>query len=337
VKITIFSFTILLIGSSLFFGLQAGFASDEQPKRDAAVILSKAAELVDLQARDRTPFLLLADVVLHDGDESLNGVFAMAWAAPGQYRRVFRFPNFTATEVVTDGTIYRQRNTDALPLMVWELDELLLPASKYRLTPQAKVRRIRTERSGAAELTCVLTQAPWTDSKMCVNTVTGEPFSIDRGVDAYRMESMREHFEFADYQPFEGRMFPHKLTFRGWNARVIEVQIQKLIRAQAFPSDEFSPPKGATRSHFCDLPESTGEVRPSTGNAIPIGLTDVEVDMYFQVSPVGGVRYAQVVYSSAPLKNNEILHWFIGTHFPVKTCSGTPIAYETMISLLSGH
>jgi len=118
---------------------------------------------------------------------------------------------------------------------------------------------------------------------------------------------------------------------------VVEVQVQKLIRAQSFPSDEFTPPKGATRTGFCESPEATGEVRPSTGNAIPIGLTDIRVDMYFQVSPAGGVRYAQVVYSSAPLKNNEILHWFIGTHFPVKTCSGTPISYETMISLASGH
>jgi hypothetical protein len=183
----------------------------------------------------------------------------------------------------------------------------------------------------------VLAQNDFTDSKICVNTATGEPFSVDRGVDAYRTESMCECSMFADYQPFEGRSFPRKLTFRGWNAHVVEVRIQKLIRPQSFTSDEFTPPKGASRTGYCDSPEVNGEVRPSMGNAIPIGFTDVEVDMYFQVSPTGGVRYAQVVYSSDPLKNKEILSWFVGTHFPIRTCSGTPIGYETLIRLKSGH
>src|SRR5437588_1586732 len=195
-----FRFSILLIGTTRLLGLHTAFAADDLPKGDAAVILSKAAGLVDLQTPGATPFLLLADVMLREGDKSTSGVFAMAWAAPGQYRRVFRFPNFTATEVVTDDTIYRQRNTDALPLMVWELDELLLPASRYRLNPQARVTRMRTERSGTVELTCVLTQAPWTESKICVNSATGEPFSLDRGVDAYRMEYLREHFDIAYFQ-----------------------------------------------------------------------------------------------------------------------------------------
>jgi hypothetical protein len=153
----------------------------------------------------------------------------------------------------------------------------------------------------------------------------------------YGFESFREHYELSDYRPFEAKTFPRQLSFRGWKQRTIEVRIDKLMRADSFPADEFTPPQGAERSHFCEEPESTGELMPSTGNAIPVGLRDVEVDMYFQVSPIGGVQFAEVVQSSAPLKNKEILNWFVGTHFPVKTCAGTAIAYETIVTVMSGH
>jgi hypothetical protein len=196
-------------------------------------------------------------------------------------------------------------------------------------------RADRTFRLNRSDLRAA--RAASTDSKICVDSATGKPFSIDRGTDFARLPTLREHFEFTDYQPFEGRAFPRKLTFRGWGAREVEVQLQKLIRVQSFQADEFAPPKGASRTHFCQSPQTAGDIRPNTGNTIPIGFTDLEVDMYFQVSPAGGVQYAQVVYSSDPLKNNEILHWFLGTHFPVETCSGVPISYETIVRLVSGH
>jgi hypothetical protein len=338
-----FWLAIFLI-SSLVFESQAGFAVDRPPKQDAAPVLSRAAELVDLQSPGGTPFLLLANVTLREGSKSVQGAFAMAWAAPGRYRRVFRFPGFTATEVVTEGAIYHQRSTEAMPLMIWELDQLLAFTSNYRLGSEWKVLGVQSEQSGGTELNCVRAQTGLADSKICVNATTGEPFSIDTGPDAFRMERMREHSgvnehsEFADYKPFGGRTFPRNLTFRGWDARMIEVQVEKLIQVKEFATGEFTPPQGATKTGFCEAPETSGEVTPNAGpNRIPVNFTDMEVDMYFQVSSVGGVRYAQVVYSSNPLKNNEILHWFIGTHFPIKSCSGTPVAYEKLVRLKTAH
>ncbi len=79
------------------------------------------------------------------------------------------------------------------------------------------------------------------------------------------------------------------------------------VRVDSFPADEFVPPAGAMRMQFCETPETTGEGRPSTGNAIPIGLRDTEVARYFQVSPLGGVKNAEVVSSTNPLKNREII------------------------------
>ncbi|MGA8298840.1 MAG: hypothetical protein WCB53_04925 [Terriglobales bacterium] len=336
--LTVRLITVLL--TVVFFLRSGATCAAEQVPRDASAVLSKAAQVVDLQSIGGAPFLLLANVVLHEGQKDVAGVYGVTWAGPGQYRRVLQFPNFSATEVVTGGFIYRQRSTDAPPLIIWELDELLSPASQYRLdglAPQAKVQRVQSEQTGGTELTCVLTQVAHGHVKLCVDAATGKPFSIDRGADAGTESAMREHFEFADFQPFEGRAFPHKFSFRGWDSRTIEVQVQRLVRVHAFAADEFTPPKGATPEAFCEEPQTTGELNPSSGGTIPIGFRNIEEALYFRVNPSGGVRYAQALYSSAPLQSKEIISWFIGTRFPVESCAGNPVPYEMVILFATGH
>lgn len=328
------TFAMLLVGALL--SPMSLPASDAKPAEDGASILSKASALVDLEITGGVPFVLQADVVLHEGKNSVQGVFAMAWAAPDQYRRVLRFPGFTSTEVVLNGVLYRQRTTEeSLPLMIWELNQLLSFESDFRLAPPWKMQHIQPEQAEGVALTCVLTQSDMNQRKLCFNAASGVPYSIDEGTDVHSLEFLREHTEFAEYQPFEGRTYPRKLIFRGWGSRAIEVRVQKLVHVQSFAADEFTPPKGATRTHFCESPDISGGVNPSTGSTIPIGFRNIEVDMYFQVTPAGGVRNAQVVYSSDPIHDKEILGWFVGTHFPIRTCSGTPVSYETMVRLMT--
>ena len=277
--------------------------------------------------------MLLAKVRLQDGNKSVDGLYAIAWT-PERFRRVFRFPNFTETDVMVEGSIYRQRSTNAMPLLIYELDGLIDFISAIKPDPEARSRKIDKT---TANLKCVSLLRDITEKKICLASDTSLPMSIDRNQDAVGLEALRERFEFADYQPFGTKQFPRTLNFHGWNSRSIQVQIDKLVKVESFPPDEFVPPAGSTRMHFCDNPKTTGETRPFTGNAIPVGLTDTEVAMYFQVSPLGAVRDAEVVYSTNPLKNKEILNWFVGTHFPVKSCAGQPIAYETIVTLVSGH
>jgi hypothetical protein len=318
----------LLVG----FLIGRGICTD-YPETDAQSLLSRASEQVAIKTPASASFMLLAKVQLHDGDKSVDGVYAIAWA-PGRFRRVFRFPNFSETDVMVNGVIYRQRTTSALPLMIYELDNLI--DSLTTVKPDSKAKLMKIDKT-SSDLLCVSLERDVTKAKICVNSGTSLPVSIDKRLNAFGLESLQEHYEFADYQGFGSKQFPRTLNFRGWNSRSIQVQIDKLVRVESFPADEFVPPAGATRMQFCETPETTGEVRPSTGNAIPIGLRDTEVAMYFQVSSLGGVKNAEVVSSTNPLKNKEILNWFVGTHFPVRSCAGQPIEYETIVILDVGH
>ncbi len=329
-------FFVWLTCAFVVFNARPAHASDEA-KEDANVLLTKAAALVDLQAPDAAPYMMLAKVEIHEGGKSVEGVYAVASAGPGKSRRVFRIPNFTSTEVITDGSTYIERSTEALPLPIWEANQLLVPADLYRPDSKWILQRVEHDHAGTLQLTCTIFRADLSDARLCVNVATGEPYSVDRHSDATHFSAVHERFEFADYQPFEGRTFPRKLTFHGWNSQVVEVQVQKLFRADSFPADEFVSPQKAVRFPYCASPETKGELRPSTHGSIPFGFRDIRIDIYFQVSAEGGIRYAQVVYSSDPLHSNEILGWFVGTHFPIRSCAGTPIPYETVTTLAFGH
>ncbi len=305
----------------------------DNPEYDARSVLSRASEQVAIKTPASASFMLLAKVQLHDGNKSVDGLYAMAWA-PGRFRRVFRFPNFSETDVMVEGAIYRQRTTNALPLMIYELDNLI--DSLTAIKPDSKTKLMKIDKT-SSDLLCVSLERDVTKAEICVNSGTALPVSIDKWLDGFGREPLQEHYEFGDYQVFGSKQFPRTLSFRGRNSRSIQVQIDKLVRVDSFPADEFVPPAGAMRMQFCETPETTGEVRPSTGNAIPIGLRDTEVAMYFQVSPLGGVKNAEVVYSTNPLKNREILNWFVGTHFPVRSCAGQPIEYETIVTLAVRH
>jgi hypothetical protein len=324
--------------SSIYFAILAGVllyntvAPTQSVLSTPDAVLTKAGDLVDFTHSGAPGVMLLAKVHLQGEGKSTDGLYALAWA-PGRFRRVFRFPNYAETDVMIDSTIYRQRSTEALPLLIWELQQLLDIGNSLRHDPKSRLHLL----GNSADRTCVNRQTELFESRICVNSATGELRSIDQGTNTYDLSSLREHFEFSDYEPFAKIVFPRKLTFHGWDSRTIDVHIDKLLTVASLPADEFAAPAGAEREHYCEKPETRGELRPSTGNAIPIGLSDTEVDMYFRVSPIGGVRYGQVVYSNNPLKNEEILNWFIGTHFPVRTCIGEPVGYETIVTLRSGH
>jgi hypothetical protein len=174
--------------------------------------------------------MLLAKVKLQEGGKSTDGVYALAWT-PGQYRRVFRFPNYVETDVVAQDTIYRQRSTEALPLLIWELDRLVGIGESLRPQLASKLSLLPDR----ADRACVRSQRELSESKICVNSATGELQSIEEGIDVANPGLLRERFEFSDYQPIGTKKFPRKLTFAAGAPRQSTSRSKSCSRSTRFP------------------------------------------------------------------------------------------------------
>lgn len=294
-------------------------------------VLAKAADISDLELAGTPGIMLQAEVHLQDGDKGTDGIYAMAWS-PSSFRRVFRFPNYVETDVMTNNTIYRQRTTKAMPFLIWELDRLLGFVDIIRQKPSTKPQFT----GSSAGSRCIMFPVQLSNWRICTDRSSGDINSMEQ-YDEIHLLDLHEHFELSDYEQFQNITFPRKLTFSGWDNRRIEVKVKKLLKVTNFPASEFSPISEAEPDHFCKHPDITGKVRPNTGNAIPVGLRNTEVDLYFKISPAGGIRYGEVVYSNNPLKNQEVLNWYLGTHFPIHKCDGQAVGYETIERLMSGR
>ena len=297
---------------------------------EAETILAKATDLLDLRGTDGAPFLLKAEVRLTEGAKSVDGVFAVSWAAPDRFRRVIGFPDYKETDVARGENYYSKRNTEGIPLMIWQLGGLMDSLELRKELPAgSKVRRVENESVAGKEATCIWTGPGKGDFKICVYAATYELASIDAGLDGPPQTQRR--YEYGDYQEFGAKKYPRRLAFSGWDKRAIEVKVEKMIPVHEFAADEFAPPAGAVISKLCNgTEELKGHPEPLSGARIPVGFDDLDMDIYFEITPIGAVRSAQIVYSSDPKSNKEILSWFLGTSFPIKTCDGRPIGYQTL-------
>ncbi len=306
-------------------GMRAGDRAAE-----GEAILAQATNLLELRGSDAAPFLLKARVRLTESTKSVDGVFAMSWAAPGRYRRVIGFPDYKETDVARGDNYYSKRTTDGIPLMIWQLGKLM-DSLELRKTEQAgwKIKRVENESVGGKAAACIWIGPGKGDSKICVDAATHEIVLMETGLDGAAQTQMR--YEYGDFQEFGAKKYPRRLAASGWDKRAIEVMIEKMVPVHEFAADEFAPPAGSVISKLCiGTEELKGHPEPLSGARIPVGFDDLDMDIYFEISPIGAVRSAQIVYSSDPKSNKEILNWFLGTSFPVMTCDGRPIGYQTL-------
>jgi hypothetical protein len=319
---------ICAAGVAAFLALPNLPAGDQTS--DAEAILNKAWDLVDISAAGSGPFLLKAKVRLTEGGKSADGVFAMAWAAPDRFRRVVGFPDYKETDVARGDNYYSKRTTDGVPLMIWKLGELMDSlGTRERMPAGEKAKRSVTQTVGGKEATCVSIGPGKGDLKICVNAASGEVISIEKGLDG--PPEREERLEYSNYQEIGAKKYPRHFVYSGWSKRSIAVTIDTLAAVREFAADEFSPPAGSQISRICSGTEQlTGTVLPMFGNSKPVGFYQQDFYIYFEISPVGAVRSAQMIYNSDPKTATEILSMYVGGKFPVKTCDGRPIGYQTL-------
>jgi hypothetical protein len=307
-----------------------------QPGSEAEALLAKAWDQIGIRATGSSPFILKATVRLVDGEKSIDGVYAMSWAAPDRFRRVMGFHNYAQTDVARGENYYTKRTTDGVPLLVWRLGELMDSFAVRRKTLPAAVKRMESQSVEGRNATCVSVSELTEDSRICVDADTSEVMSIDEGMDD--SPAYRQKFEYSEYQTFGTKNYPRRFKYSGRNKRSIEVTIEQLTPVREFAADEFSPPAGSEIWRYCSgIEEMTGEFTSALGSELPVNFSNMDADIYFEIGPSGVPRSGQVVYSSDPARDKAVLAWLLGGHFPLKTCDGRPIAYAMIYPLGARH
>jgi len=220
---------------------------------DAATLLARATARTNIESPSSAPFVLFAKARYAVNQQSIEGTYALGWAAPNLYREDLWYGKIHETIIVSGGKIYRA-GQDTPYANLWS--RMIRRPLQWSLTTgaRAKTRSQGEHYRSGAQLTCIVAGAAGTDERICLDPNNYEPFS-----DNMTAPSGKQSWTFAGYTSLAhaaslSQRFPTAITYKDDHGTSAELDIQSIAAVSGFQPNEFTPPAGATAQ---DLPGKT--------------------------------------------------------------------------------
>lgn len=324
--VTILAVAIAAVGADAITGTAQSLPS----KHAVAETLKNADRRMALATPGAPSFHFVAKIRYTVGKKSVDGMYEFLWAAPNRYREEFRLGQLSATYLALRNKLYILRNTDVLTYPEWRVRMLTnLPASRIRPN-RGGIAKVYVKREASMKVTCADYKPPNKNLTECFQPLTGKLVSIEHKVKKIRSSLAEDDFIYIGNARYPG----HMLSVIG-NER-LDVRVQNLEVASRFGSDVFAPPPGATAYDWCatpDIGKQKGEDlfswwsrrHPITG---PTPASFHLQAYYANVAPDGRIDRLAMLYQNGSSKDVS-LKTVSDVRFPVHSCGGTPVEYET--------
>jgi TonB family protein len=217
----------------------------------AAARLQEAASKTNIF--ELASFSLRADIQIEAQGKLVDGSYELLWNGPDQWREGIHIPGYTEIQIGGKGTISLRRNTDFIPLPIFNLHQALgfgsttsasqsMSLVQPALSPKDTIKKEHDRKEHGEKLTCFeIDQGNNLSSDVCVNDASG---TLVRS----------SQFSDDDFRPVGTKIFPRGITFRLENRVVAKVTVTKFASPAQFTPDAFTPPDGVTPRAGCMNP-----------------------------------------------------------------------------------
>jgi len=306
----------------------------------AKVLLAKSRDLSNLELAGSPAFVLSANIHFQEHGHSADGDLRILWTAPDHYRQTYSVLNYAYTAIAKDGKLYLARTNEDVPLLIYEAQKTVRIAMRSDFDSKQKLTNVRTAQFSGQTLTCVSARLSSISHTDCFDA-DNDVVTAERDWPA-AASALDQRYEFSDFVAFGVRRFPQKLTFRGGDGHIIEIEIQKLALAKDISASEFTIPIPSAVETWCaqpqfdaprvSRPETTLDLRMALaqGPATPLIVTGASV--YCVVERGGRIRFVTLVHSLKPIKDEFVRNWARGTRFPLLRCGDDSVEYQTEIT-----
>jgi TonB family protein len=282
-------------------------------------------------------FAMKANIQIENRGKMIDGTYQLFWNGPDQWREEIIFAGLAEIQVGGKNTIWVSRNTDFLPLRVYNIHQALgfSPGSagagglrsgslaQFSLLPTDTIKKTYQRNDHGDKLDCAkIEDASKALTEMCVNS-TG---ILLRG----------SNYSYENIQPVGSKIYPRLLSVTEEGKTVANVTITELTTPAQFPPDAFTPPKGASAQPGCMNPTLPRLVKrhnpeyPESARRQRIEGT-VAIDAWIGVD--GAPRVRKVVASPSPDLEKASLDAIKGWRYSPAQCSGTPVEIETILQV----
>ncbi len=246
-SLAIGSLLVLFCASCLLTAASQTKSSADSP--DAATLLARATAHLNIESPSSAPFVLLAKARYTVNRQTVEGTYALGWAAPNLYREDLHYGNVHETILVSAGKLYRA-GRDTPHTNLWS--QMIRRALRWSLPAgtRAKKRPQGEHWQSAARLTCIVAEISDQHQRICLDPVNYEPFTYD-----VSGPSGKQAWTFADYTSLahaasDSQRFPTAITYKDNRGTSAELDIQSIAAVSGFAANEFTPPPGALAQPF---------------------------------------------------------------------------------------
>ena len=221
----------------------------EKHAEEAEALFERARTLSDLEVERGSPFRLEAVIFVRVDDQVAEGHCVRVWQSQHKWRDELTFPRYSQVRVDTQGSMWRQRNTNHQPLPVVQFLQGLRPGmppnvpERWRLT-------IAERKEGGNVMKCVELQH---GGEMVAQPITHE-WCFDSGSGTLARQIWSDWdttWEYVDYVPWHGKLYARQINVLQGGERVVEARIT-LMDAPNLDPATFTVPSDAEEWPRCE-------------------------------------------------------------------------------------
>ncbi|MGB7022894.1 MAG: hypothetical protein WBD73_03775 [Candidatus Acidiferrales bacterium] len=250
-SLAIGSLTLVLFCASSWLLAAAPQTKSTAASLDAATLLARATAHLNIESPSSAPFVLLAKARYTVNKQTVEGTYALGWAARNLYREDFQYGESHDTILVSGDKLYRV-GPDTPRANLWS--QMIKRALQWSVPAgtRAKERPQGEHWQSAALLTCIVDDSSGQHQRICLDPVNYEPFTYD-----VSGASGKQSWTFADYTSVahaasDSQSFPTAITYKDNRGVSAELDIRSLEAVSGFAANEFAPPAGAVAQNFPD-------------------------------------------------------------------------------------
>ncbi len=298
-------------------------------KKDAKGILQNASEGADLWASDSVPFHLLASVHYELGDQPSDGTYDLLWRSPDQYREYFEMRTAKEMEIASGGKLYILRNTQTLTAPLWSTRRNLRSIKNYFL--RQKVKRVHTLQINGIKATCIDFESEFAERQDCFDSTTNQAVSVSFvWKPPYGGNSAWVKAELSSFTSLGKKRYPLRIMAKELDEK-LDVMITTFEQPESISEDLFVSPADAQIFDWCPNPSASGHIEFPSGTVGQMAAPGATFPYYVLVGRDGHVKRSAAMRSAGPQVDHKMATWLQMAKFPVRSCGGNPVEYETVM------
>ena len=231
--------------------------------KDAADLVAKADQQMELTGPGATPFHIHAKLHFAIGSASVDGAYEVLWESADRYREEFRLGSLSATYLALQDKLYIRRNTPTITYPQWRVRGLMgFPGNRYDAS-KPDIAKVYKSQIDGEDVICA-------DVKLSPTRCFSDTGEIVSSKIAHKHGNFQVGLTQDGFINIGAVRFPGHIVSTLGDER-LEVQLDKVELVTHFADATFAPPEGASAHDWCAQPE-VGK-QPKDSLFLPMSLT----------------------------------------------------------------